>query len=188
MNKVNLLGISGSLRAASLNTQLLNHMARITTDVASWQMGSIGDIPHYNGELDVEAGPAAVQTLKAQIKAADGLVIASPEYNYSFSGVLKNALDWVSRPAYKSVLAGKPIAIAGVTPAPTGTARMQGQLKQVLLGTASLLFPSPELAISGGAGLFDESGVLTDGKTAERTTRFVKTFAEWVDQQTAAHS
>jgi chromate reductase len=97
--------------------------------------------------------------------------------------VLKNAIDWVSRPAYRSVLAHKPVTLLGASPGAVGTARAQGQLKQVLSGTLSPLFPHPEIAVGGSGSKFDALGRLTDDRTREQLRTFMKEFSTWVERE-----
>ena len=139
---------------------------------------SLADIPLYNGDLDVDGGPEAVRALKKEIDAADGLLIATPEYNYGVPGVLKNAIDWVSRPAFKSVLAGKPVAIVGASPGLVGTARAQAQLRNVLFGTLAEVFPHPEVLVG------QAQQRMTDGKLTDETSRKIiaEMLARFVDR------
>jgi chromate reductase len=162
-----LVGISGSLRQGSLNTELLQAMRELLPEHATLAFRSIVDIPLYNADLDVNGGPEPVRALKAEIDAADGLIIATPEYNYGVPGVLKNAIDWVSRPAYKSVFVGKPVAIVGAAPGIVGTARAQAELRNVLFGTLAEVFPYPEILVGRARQQ------LSDGRLTDETTRKV---------------
>jgi chromate reductase len=164
-SRTQLLGISGSLREGSLNTKLLRAMSELLPEGAALTVRSLADIPLYNGDLDVDGGPASVRALKAEIDAAEGLIIATPEYNYGVPGVLKNAIDWVSRPAYESVLVGKPVAIVGAAPGLVGTARAQGQLRNVLFGTLAEVFPHPEVLLG------QAQQRMNDGKLTDETSR-----------------
>lgn len=175
-----ILSISGSLRKASTNTALLRAAESLAPEGTCFSTASIADIPHYNAELDVDGGPPSVRTFKEQITAADGLLIATPEYNYGIPGVLKNAIDWASRPAYKSVLAGKPVAIVGASGSVVGSARAQGQLKQVLLGTISNVFPYPELLV-GKAHERIRDGELVDEKSRELLAKMLAAYVDWLD-------
>lgn len=172
-----LLGISGSLRAGSLNTKLLRAMSELLPKGAALTVRSIADIPLYNGDLDVDGGPDSVRALKAEIDAADGLIIATPEYNYGVPGVLKNAIDWVSRPAYESVLVGKPVAIVGAAPGLVGTARAQAQLRNVLFGTLAEVFPHPEVLL-GQAQQRMKDDKLTDETSRKIVVDMLARFVE----------
>ena len=152
----NLVGISGSLRKGSHNTMLLEAMKELLPEGVELTVRPIDDIPLYNGDLDVDGGPDSVRALKADIDAADGLIIATPEYNYGVPGVLKNIIDWVSRPAFKSALVGKPVAIVG-----------QADLRNVLFGTLANVFPHPEVLVGQANQRF------TDGKLTDAPTRTV---------------
>jgi len=172
----NLIGISGSLRQDSLNTMLLEGMTELMPDGATLVVRSIADVPLYNGDVDVDGGPSSVRALKDAIKAADGLVIATPEYNYGIPGVLKNAIDWVSRPAFKSVLSGKPVAIVGASPGIVGTARAQAELRNVLFGTLAEVFPYPEVLVGQGRQRLADDQVTDEGTRkaiAEMLERYV---------------
>lgn len=176
-----LIGISGSLRAASLNTTLLEAMAELVPDDTTLAVRSIADIPLYNGDLDVDGGPAPVRALKRDIELADGLVIATPEYNYGIPGVLKNAIDWVSRPAFRSVLVGKPVSIVGAAPGVVGTARAQAELRNVLFGTLAEVFPYPEVLV-GQARARIQDGQLTDRETRKIIAEMLERYLTWINR------
>ncbi|WP_346779622.1 NADPH-dependent FMN reductase [Streptomyces sp. S3(2020)] len=168
MTDVNILAISGSLRAGSMNTALLRAAQKhAPNDVSISLYGNLGAIPLYNGDLDTDSPPSAVQELRAAIARADGLLIATPEYNYSIPGVLKNALDWASRPAQSSALLHKHVAILGAAPGNFGTVRAQLALRQVFLWTQSKVVVRPEILVFNCAQRFDEAGNLTDETTIE---------------------
>lgn len=175
-----ILAIAGSLRERSLNRAVLRAAEELLPTDTTLVLEDLRPIPMYDGDLDVDGGPEPVRALKARIAAADGLLIATPEYNYGIPGVLKNALDWASRPAYRSVLAQKPVAILGVANGLIGTARAQGQLKQVLLGTVSQVFPYPEVAIGQAARRFDEQGRLVDPETRDHLARMLSAYVAWL--------
>src|ERR1700734_3469575 len=128
------VGISGSLRTGSLSAALLAEIAAMSDDRTRITAFALHDVPLYNQDLEPTHGtaPQPVLALREAIGAADGFIVVSPEYNFGMSGVLKNALDWASRPAYKSVLAGKPSLIITNSPGPHGGVRAQQQLRQTL--------------------------------------------------------
>ena len=159
-----LLGISGSLRKGSFCTAILRTAAEQISDRADFDILALDDVPLYNQDLDSDAPPAEAVALRDSIGNADGLLIATPEYNYGMSGVLKNALDWASRPAYKSVLKGKPVLIISNSPGALGGARAQIQLRQTLFGTLSRVVARPEIAVAHVATKLTE-GRLTDEQT-----------------------
>lgn len=145
---IRLVGISGSLRKASFNTALLRAAAELLPEGASLEILSIRDVPFYDGDVEAAGFPPAVTALQQAILAADGLVIASPEYNHSVPGVLKNAIDWLSRTQPKT-FAGKPLALMGATPGRLGTARMQPHLRQIFVALDADTLNKPELMIGG---------------------------------------
>jgi chromate reductase, NAD(P)H dehydrogenase (quinone) len=146
-SKPRLLGISGSLRKGSTNTAVLQALAGCIADRATLDLFWIGHLPLYNQDIDVEPPVEPVAALRAAIAAADGVVIASPEYNYGMSGVLKNALDWASRPYGRSNLTGKPTLTITVSPASTGAVRAQIQLNETLTAIAALVVLRPQAVI-----------------------------------------
>lgn len=180
MSTQRVLGISGSLRKGSLNTAALRAAQALCPASMELQIASIAEIPLYDGDLDQGGGPAPVQAFKQRIADADGLLIATPEYNFGVPGVLKNAIDWASRPAFKSVLAGKPAAIIGVSPSGVGTARAQHELRNVLFGTGSEVFAHPEVLIGNASSRFDAEGQLTDEATREFLAKMLARYGEWL--------
>ncbi len=178
-----LLGVAGSLRRGSVNRALLVAASGLLPEGVELQIAPIGDSPLYNGDLDDdEQRPAAVEAFKQAVADADVVLIATPEFNYGIPGVLKNAIDWASRPAYRSVFAGKPVAIISASPSPVGGVRAQGPLKQVLLGMLSEVFPYPEFSVPGAFGKF-EDGRLTDDKTRERLIKMLAALQQWVQRR-----
>jgi chromate reductase len=180
MPTLNILAIAGSLRVRSLNRATLELMKTLAPSSMRIELAPIDAIPLYNGDLELDGGPPAVNTLKAAIAAADGLLIATPEYNYSVPGVLKNVIDWASRPAYQSVLAHKPVAILGAAASAVGTARAQAHLKQIMLGVLSELFPYPEVLIGGAHHKFDAGLQLTDEPTRAHLGKMLRAYGEWL--------
>ncbi len=177
---MNIATIAGSLRKASINRGLLNACRDVAPDGVTFETLSIGVLPHYDGDLAADGDPATVAEFKAAIASADALLIATPEYNYSVPGVLKNALDWASRPAYRSVFAGKKTAMLGASYSVVGTARAQAHLKGIMLGMAAPVFPYPEVLVGAAKEKFDAAGTLTDTGTREHLAAFVAAFASWV--------
>lgn len=173
------VAISGSLRQASFNSALLAAARPYFGEEVEWVEADIASIPLYNQDLDGDTKPAPVALLMDQIAGADALVIATPEYNYGIPGPLKNAIDWASRPAYRSVLAHIPTLLMSASMSPMGGVRAQGQLKQVLGGTLTPLFPCPEFAV-GSAHVIFKDGKLGDEATAQKLERLVQDFTAWV--------
>ncbi len=169
---IRLVGLSGSLRKASTNTALLRAAAERAPDDVTLDILPIGDVPLYDGDVQAEGFPAPVQALHQAILAADGVLIASPEYNYSVPGVLKNAIDWLSR-TDPQPFAGKPIAIMGASPGRLGTARMQYHLRQIFVFLDGAVLNKPEVMV-GGAFQAIRDGRLVDEKAGEMVGRLVR--------------
>ncbi len=179
MDQVRLLGFAGSLRKGSYNRALLRAAIEVTPPEVTVETIEIADIPLYNADLESSNMPETVLRFKQQIAAADGLLIATPEYNYSIPGGLKNAIDWASRPAATSVLRSKPIGIMGTAGGRFGSVRAQLALRQVFLFTESHVMLKPEMILPNAAQLFDEHGTLTDDDTREHLARFMLALADW---------
>ncbi|NUN69537.1 MAG: NAD(P)H-dependent oxidoreductase [Bacteroidetes bacterium] len=163
---VRFIGISGSLRAGSTNTALLRAVRSLVPEGVEFSIADIGSLPLFNSDLEADGPVPAVQSFKQQLRESDALVIASPEYNYSIPGVLKNALDWASR-GKDSPLQNKPVAIMGATPGMMGTVRMQMHLRQVFLFNNMRPVNKPEVFVAQAPSKFDAEGRLTDERTAE---------------------
>lgn len=179
---ISLLGISGSLRRQSYNTAALEALRDMLPADCQFTLADISDVPLYNGDLDGDNKPAGVVRVAAQIAAADGVILATPEYNYSVSGVLKNALDWFSRPAFASVFKGKPTAMLSASMAATGGVRAQQHLKPILAGMLTPIFLHGEVLIGAAHTRFTD-GRLTDAATAKFLTDFVAAFVAHLREQ-----
>jgi len=175
------LGIPGSLRAGSFNRLLLENAPSLAPqEVEIIPFEKIGEIPWYNADLDQEGlRPAVVEELKAEIEAADALLFVTPEYNHGIPGVLKNAIDWVSRPAFRSPLAGKPVGVMGAASGLFGAVRAQDQLKVVLGSTLALVMNHRGVAVGNARDRFDEAGRLTDERTQQAVTAYLEALAAW---------
>lgn len=169
---MHILGISGSLRQGSLNTAALRACATLLPDGVTFSLADLSDIPLYNEDIRIQGLPPPVQQLREQIKVADAIVIATPEYNYSFPGVLKNAIDWASRPPDQP-FDGKPIALMGATPGGLGTSRAQYHLRQVFIYLNGQVLNRPEVMISAAPSKFDDDGTLIDEPTAENLRKLL---------------
>jgi chromate reductase, NAD(P)H dehydrogenase (quinone) len=163
-----LLGIAGSLREGSYNRGLLRAAAELAPAGVVFEEHGLRGLPFYDGDLEAAGDPVSVVELKDAIRRADALVIATPEYNRGLPGVLKNALDWASRPALASPLAGKPVAIMGATTGFAGTARAQQQLRDALEFPGALVLQQPEVLVSEAYLRFDEHGDLVDDEVREQ--------------------
>jgi chromate reductase len=165
---MNVLGISGSLRKGSYNTLALRAAQQLAPPGMQIEIADIRAIPMYDDDLREQGVPAAVQALREKVRAADGVLLVTPEYNFSIPGVLKNTLDWLSRPP-EPPFDGKPVAIMGASPGPVGTARVQYHLRQVLVFMNTFTVNKPEVFISHAASKFGAQGELTD----EATRKFI---------------
>jgi chromate reductase len=172
-------GIAGSLRTASFNRHLLRaaqELAPPGMEILSFDLASV---PLYNGDVEAAGDPEPVTALKAAIRDADALLIATPEYNFGVPGVLKNAIDWASRPPAKSPLAGKPAALMGATPGMGGTGRAQMSLRQSFVFTKTFALLSPEVLVARAHEKFDSSGRLTDEPTRGFVRKLLEALADW---------
>ncbi len=174
---MNVAVISGSLRAESFNTKLARAFVAAAPEGVKAELIDIHNLPMLNEDLETNL-PEPVVQLQQTIKAVDGVILVTPEYNRSFSAAIKNALDWGSRPDGVNVWEGKPVAFAGATPYNLGTFGAQNQLRQVAMYLDMQPLQQPEFYLERAAGKFDEQGKLTDQKTrdkiAELWTAFVK--------------
>ncbi len=170
------VAISGSLRKDSFNTKLLHAMRKLAPDGVEIEIASLADLPLF--DQDTEASyPAPAQALKDAVNAADAVILATPEYNRSMSGVLKNAIDWLSRPYGSNSFAGKPVLVAGVSIGKIGTAVGQSHLKQVMVYLDAKLVGQPELYLGPGGELFAEDGSLKEDATKELVARALEALA-----------
>jgi chromate reductase len=182
MDSFRILGISGSLRHGSFNTALLRAAGEVAPEgVEVTIFEGLRDIPPYDDDLRQEAPQPAVEKLSEAIRRADAVLFATPEYNHGLPGVLKNAIDWVSRPVSETPLRNKPTAIMGASGGLMGTVRAQQQLREVLQGFTPLLH-SPEVLVTSAASRFDEQGALTDEPTREFVRLLVSGLVDWAEQ------
>ena len=178
---IRVAGIVGSLREGSLNKGLLRAAAELApAGMAIEVYTRLGDIPPYNDDVFQKGDPEPVADLKNFIGGADALLISTPEYNYGIPGVLKNAIDWASRPAGKSALNRKPAALMGCSPGLGGTIRAQHSLRQSFVFTETYAMLQPEIKIPSAAALFDASAKLTDENTRQYVKKFLEAFAKWI--------
>jgi chromate reductase, NAD(P)H dehydrogenase (quinone) len=169
-----ILGICGSLRKGSFNRGLLRAAQEEVPTGVEFAIYDVADIPPYNADVEQTEAPAQVRTFREAVAGADALLIACPEYNGSFTGVLKNALDWASRPVASSSLMGKPGALVGASGGPSGTARAQAALLPVLMACGVITMPKPGVMVRNSAALFDEHVHLTDQDTRDRIRQQVE--------------
>jgi len=175
-----ILGIAGSLREGSYNRALLRAAQEGAPPGMEISVHDIAPIPFYNADVEARGDPEPVVAFKAAIRAAGGLLIATPEYNHGVPGVLKNALDWASRPHRASALDCKPVAIMGATAGRGSTFQAQAQLREALVYTGSCTLAQPELSLSRAGAVLDAAGRLTDSDTRVALRELLEAFAEWV--------
>jgi chromate reductase, NAD(P)H dehydrogenase (quinone) len=178
MGEFTILGICGSLRKGSYNRMLLNAAKGLSPGGVTLDEVKIDELPLFNADLESNL-PQSVKYLKAKIKAADAILFISPEYNYSIPGVLKNAIDWASRPYPDNSWAGKPVAIMGVSGGMLGTARMQYHLRQVFVFLDMHPVNKPEVMVGMAAQKFDKDGKLTDETARKLTAQLLENLVTW---------
>lgn len=171
-----ILALSGSLRRGSLNTALARAAVELAPDGVRVEVATLHGIPLYDGDVEAAGMPDAVAALGDRLRAADALLLVSPEYNYGIPGVMKNGLDWLSR-LQPQPFARKPVAIMGASPGRFGTARMQYQLRQVLVHFDARVVNKPEVMVGGAGGLFDADGRLTDAATRKHVAGLLQALA-----------
>ncbi len=172
------LGFAGSLRRGSVNRAVLRAAQGLAPQGMTIEIFDLAPIPLYNEDVREQGLPPAVQEFRDKIAAADALVIATPEYNYSVPGVLKNAIDWASRPPDQP-FDGKPIAILGASPSRLGTARAQYHLRQSFIYLNALLLNKPEVMIAQAHEVIDAEGRLTDQTTKDFLGDLLTALEEW---------
>ena len=163
---ITILGIAGSLRTASYNRAALRAAQELAPEDAKVELFALNDIPAFNQD-DEQHPPAKVTALKTRARAADAILFVTPEYNYSIPGVLKNAIDWASRPHGDSAWEGKPVAVMGASIGMLGTARAQYHLRQVFVFLNMHVLNRPEVMIGHAAQRFDEQGNMIDHTSQE---------------------
>ena len=177
-NPVHILGIAGSLRKESFNRYALRAATELVPAGSTLETFELDGIPPFNQDED-QNPPAKVIELKSKIRAADAILIVTPEYNYSVPGVLKNAIDWASRPYGDSAWSEKPVAIMGASVGALGSARAQYHLRQIFVFLNMFPVNQPEVMISNASQRFDEAGTLTDAKTRELIARLLTNLVAW---------
>jgi chromate reductase len=176
---VSILGIAGSLRQGSFNRATLRAAQELAPDGMRIDSFDIAPIPLYNEDVRQQGFPSPVEDLRARIKAADGILFVTPEYNYSIPGVLKNAIDWASRPP-EQPFDGKPIGIMGASGGALGTARAQYHLRQCFVFLNGLVMNRPEVMVPAAQTRFDAAGKLTDQATRDFIAAHLLAFKAWV--------
>lgn len=178
---ITILGIAGSLRKTSYNRGALRAAQEVAPAGAKIEIFDLAGIPIFNQDKESPM-PEKVVQFKAGIRKADAILICTPEYNYSIPGMLKNAIDWASRPYGDSAWDGKPVAIMGASPGMLGTARAQYHLRQCFVFLNMYPLNKPEVMIAGASERFDEQGNLTDQDTRDHIQKLVEALAKWTRQ------
>src|SRR5688500_455810 len=178
---IRVLGVSGSLRRGSFNTAALRTAQEMAPAGMTIDIFDLAPIPLYNEDVREQGFPPAVEEFRRRIKEADAILIATPEYNYSVPGVLKNAIDWASRPPDQP-FDGKPMAIFGASPSFTGSARAQYHLRQVFIYLNPLIMNRPEVFISSAHTKFDAQGRLTDETTRGHIRSLLDALKQWTEK------
>jgi len=185
MPKIHVLGISGSLRRGSYNTALLRAALELLPEGMTLETFDLSSIPLYNDDVRALGYPEPVRKFRDRIAAADALLIATPEYNYSIPGVLKNAIDWASRPP-NPPLDGKPVAIMGASTGNFGTVRAQMHLRQVCVYCNMLPLNRPEVLVMRARDKFDANGRLVDETARGFIRDMLLALADWVQRLRAS--
>ena len=182
LHRLRVVGIAGSLRRGSLNRALLQAAVELAPAALEIIPRGLSEVPLYDGDVEAAAVPQGVQELRDAVRQADAILIATPEYNHGVPGVLKNAIDWLSRPPRASALNDKPCGIIGASPGMTGTARAQTQLRQAFVFTNTHAMPRPEVLVAQANTKFDGEGRLTDEGTRKFLTIFLNEFVKWIER------
>ena len=171
------LGIAGSLRSGSYNRALLQAARDLAPAGVEIVEFNLRELPFYDGDVEAAGDPPSVAAFKDAIRSADALLIATPEYNHGIPGVLKNAIDWASRPALASPLAGKPVAVMGASTSRGGTARAQRQLREVLAFSRPVVLDGPDVLVPEAFMRFDEQGALVDEEARAAISELLNSLA-----------
>ena len=186
--KMKILGIAGSLREKSFNLSLLRATKDLVKDEAEIEIFELHDIPGFNQDTE-DNPPQKVTDLKQKIREADAILLVTPEYNYSISGVLKNAIDWASRPYGDNAFDGKPAAIMGASISMLGTARAQYHLRQMCVFLNIYVVNQPEVMVANASEMFDDNGNLTDDTSKDLIRQLISNLVEFskkINQETVA--
>jgi len=172
----------GSLRRESFTRRIAVALGKLAPPILKLEIVEIGDLPLYNQDLETDQPPAPWTRFRDRLRMADAVLFATPEYNRSVPGVLKNAIDVGSRPYGKSVFAGKPAAVVSVSPGALGAFGANHHLRQSLVFLDMPTLQQPEVYLGGAANLVDEQGNITNDGTREFLTKFMAAFAQWIDR------
>jgi chromate reductase, NAD(P)H dehydrogenase (quinone) len=181
-----IVAFAGSLRRGSFNQALIGAAQELAPEGMSIDPIQIGDLPFYNADVEAEGDPLAITRFKGSLRGADGVLIATPEYNDGIPGILTTAIDWGSRLPGLAPLAGKPVAIMGASPSQIGTARAQLHLRQLLGHVRARVLPPPELLVARAHERFDKNLRLTDESTRKVLGDLLLRFSRWIARERAA--
>jgi chromate reductase len=179
VSDIRVVGFAGSLRRASYNRGLIRAAAELAPPGIVVDVFDLGDLPLYNQDVEDAGEPAAVVAFKQAIERSDAMLVATPEYNHGIPGVLKNALDWASRPRVTSPLRDKAVAVLGASPGHGSTARAQAQLRDAFVFTGACVMPLPELLVGSAGQHFDDDGNLTDEALRTSLVELVEALQAW---------
>jgi chromate reductase len=174
--------IVGSLRRESINRKLAQALAKLAGSQCEFDLLELADIPLYNEDLFDPEPPAPVRRMKESVTAADAVLFVTPEYNRSFTPVVKNVLDWGSRPVGTSCWPGRPAAIVGASPGAIGTAVAQSQLRHVVVGLGMVLMGQPEMYLSFKPGMVDPEHNVVDDRTRQFLGNHLAAFQAWIER------
>jgi chromate reductase len=181
-----IVAFAGSLRRGSFNRALLHAAAELAPDGMTIEPIEIGELPFYNADVEAEGDPPSVAAFQSALRQADGILIATPEYNDGIPAVLTNAIDWGSRLPGRSPLMGKPVAVMGASPSQVGTARAQLHLRQLLSHLQARTLPPPELLVAKVHERFDAALRLKDEGTRKVLGELLVRFSRWIVRERAA--
>jgi chromate reductase len=179
VDQLRILGFAGSLRRASYNRGLVRAAGELAPPGIVIEVFDLTDLPLYNQDVEDSGEPASVVAFKHAMARADALLVATPEYNHGVPGVLKNAIDWASRPRVTSPLRDKSVAVMGASPGTGSTARAQAQLREAFVFTGACVMPLPELLVGGAGEHFDRDGNLTDPTVRASVVDLLEALRAW---------
>lgn len=183
MKQITILGFAGSLRKGSYNKALLRAALELLPEGVKLELFDLEGIPPYNMDIE-DRMPEKVREFKAKIRASDAILIATPEHNYSMPGVLKNAIDWASRPYGDNSFEGKPAGIMSASPGMLGGVRAQYHLRQTFVFLDMYPLNKPEVIVTFAAEKIDDMGRVTDGKTREKIGELLEALVAWTGRLT----
>jgi len=181
-----IVAFAGSLRRGSFNRALVRAARELAPEGMSIETVEVGGLPFYDADVEATGDPPAVEAFKTALAEADGIIIATPEYNDGIPGILGNAIDWGSRLPGRAPLSGKPVALMGASPSQVGTARAQSYLRQVLGHVGARVLPPPELLVARAHERFDPELRLVDEGTRRVLADLLRRFAGWIARERAA--